>query len=99
VSAGWKNPRAWKQRDQVAADTEELHGATSQKTAFFVVIAVKTSNFPLQIMCTLLNNVIKVSGPTGIWVLCLNRGTDLKKNICGQGLTLRFLNLYIFTSV
>jgi hypothetical protein len=27
--------------------TQDLHGATSQKTAFFIVIAVKTSNLTL----------------------------------------------------
>jgi hypothetical protein len=41
-------PQARNQREQVAAPkrrfTQDLHGATSQKTAFFIVTAVKTSN-------------------------------------------------------
>jgi hypothetical protein len=36
-----ENMRARNQHEQVAAD---LHDATSQKTAFFIVTAVKTSN-------------------------------------------------------
>jgi hypothetical protein len=56
-SSGQKNPRARNQGEQVAADwrwrryvppkrrfTHDLHSATSQKTAFFIVTAVKTSN-------------------------------------------------------
>jgi hypothetical protein len=54
-SSGLKNPRARNQREQVAAIcrryfppkrrfTQDLHGVTSQKTAFFIVTAVKTSN-------------------------------------------------------
>jgi hypothetical protein len=48
-----ENPRARNQREQVAADwyvplkrrfTQDLHGATSQENAFFIVTAVKTSN-------------------------------------------------------
>jgi hypothetical protein len=40
-SSGYKNPRARNEREQVAAD---LHSATSKKTAFFIVTAVKTSD-------------------------------------------------------
>jgi hypothetical protein len=38
-----RNPRAMNQREQVAVYSY-LRIATSQKTAFFIVIAVKTSN-------------------------------------------------------
>jgi hypothetical protein len=30
--------------------TQDIHGATSQKTAFFIVVTVKTSNLTLLIM-------------------------------------------------
>jgi hypothetical protein len=43
-----ENPRAKNQHEQVAADksmfTKELHGTTSQKTAFFIITALKTSD-------------------------------------------------------
>jgi hypothetical protein len=48
------NPRARNQREQVAAVcsrfTKDLHKATSQKTAFFIVTTVKTSNLTYLIL-------------------------------------------------
>jgi hypothetical protein len=43
---GIRNPRAVNQREQVPTRrfTQDLHGPTTQKTAFFIVTAVKTSN-------------------------------------------------------
>jgi hypothetical protein len=54
--SGQKHPRVRNKREQVAADwatsrkhpagfTHDLHGATSQKTVFFIVTFVKTANF------------------------------------------------------
>jgi hypothetical protein len=48
-SSGQKNPRArnqsrWLYMEAICQFTQELHGATSQKTTFFMVTAVKTSN-------------------------------------------------------
>jgi hypothetical protein len=37
--------------------TQDLHGATSQKTAFFIVTTVKTSNFKIIVVCS--NNHMK----------------------------------------
>jgi hypothetical protein len=42
-----KNPRARNHREQVAAVCS-LHGATSQKTAFFIVTAVETSDLTVE---------------------------------------------------
>jgi hypothetical protein len=41
---GIRNPLAMNQREQVAVAPQDPHDATSQKTAFFIVTAVKTSN-------------------------------------------------------
>jgi hypothetical protein len=45
-SSGQKNPQARNQRyvPPKRRFTQDLHGTTSQKTAFFVVTAVKTTN-------------------------------------------------------
>jgi hypothetical protein len=34
-----------------SSETQDLHGATSQKTAFFIVTAVKTSNLTKKAVC------------------------------------------------
>jgi hypothetical protein len=63
-SSGYKNPRTRNQREQVAVDSQDLHGATPQKTEFFIVTAVKTSNSPYSLiililtLCSLVNESV-----------------------------------------
>jgi hypothetical protein len=67
--------------------TQDLHGATSQKTAFFIVTAVNTSNLTQnKIKFALYGILIFISTSRKCWISCLgptNRAL-IKKNILAQ---------------